>query len=277
MLFQLHSTASSLAFASSLKSIFNDRLSRCPVAPGPLFTGYCVCCMASAGYFGALQAPSGVRPTCYTGPEMGHADAGGNRLRTSRGYIPVAVLALLMALAFIPLFTPSEPRTTVTVLRRPQLLRAAPRASHPRAAPRPPFMSHVAVGVDGAHDVAQGVPHAPPQALPPLAAAADAVQASAYVPLLLASLAVGLGLALTASQRQPRRRAPAPWETGEDDGTVPRRPPDSTQYNWGLWPALPLQPYSRKVTLETEVVKDLVWTHDQCQGTGVLLPQRPTP
>ncbi len=38
-----------------------------------------------------------------------------------------------------------------------------------------------------------------------------------------------------------------------------------------------LQPYGRKVTLETEVVAGQVWTHDQAQGTvNVMVPTRQT-
>jgi hypothetical protein len=73
------------------------------------------------------------------------------------------------------------------------------------------------------------------------------------------------------------RTEKAPWEKDMRDGVVPEMPRNTAKYSWGLWPTLPLQPYGRKVTLETEVVKDTIWTHDQIQGTvNVVVPIRQT-
>ncbi|NJL86770.1 MAG: DUF4336 domain-containing protein, partial [Leptolyngbyaceae cyanobacterium SM1_1_3] len=51
----------------------------------------------------------------------------------------------------------------------------------------------------------------------------------------------------------------------------------STDRSWPFWPAVPLYPYGRRRTLRREVVKDTVWTFDQCQGIFyVVVPIRMT-
>ncbi len=51
----------------------------------------------------------------------------------------------------------------------------------------------------------------------------------------------------------------------------------STDRFWPFWPLVPLYPYSQRYTLRQEVVKDTVWTFDQCQGIlYVVVPIRMT-
>lgn len=42
--------------------------------------------------------------------------------------------------------------------------------------------------------------------------------------------------------------------------------PQSHDWTWRFWLALPLYPYSQRRTLRKEVVKDTIWTFDQIQG-----------
>jgi Domain of unknown function (DUF4336) len=44
------------------------------------------------------------------------------------------------------------------------------------------------------------------------------------------------------------------------------QPPDSRDWSWKFWPAVPLYPYGRRRTLRKEVVKDTIWTFEQIQG-----------
>lgn len=56
-------------------------------------------------------------------------------------------------------------------------------------------------------------------------------------------------------------------------------PPDLLRRDraWPFWPVVPLYPYGQRQTLRTEVVKDTVWTFDQCQGIFyVVVPIRMT-
>ncbi|MGK7954157.1 MAG: DUF4336 domain-containing protein [Crocosphaera sp.] len=46
---------------------------------------------------------------------------------------------------------------------------------------------------------------------------------------------------------------------------------------WPFWPVVPLYPYNQRQTLRKEVVKDTIWTFDQCQGIlYVVVPIRMT-
>ncbi|CAE7553812.1 unnamed protein product [Symbiodinium sp. CCMP2592] len=47
-----------------------------------------------------------------------------------------------------------------------------------------------------------------------------------------------------------------------------RRPPGAPkpEQRWGLWPALPIAPYERRVTLRYEVIPGELWTFEQKQG-----------
>jgi len=114
----------------------------------------------------------------------------------------------------------------------------------------------------------------------PLATTADSTQLPEG--LAPAAIAGGLLIALAAAAWTAFRSRPAgkkaPWELERRyEGEVPADPPSDYKYNWGSWFGLPLQPYGRKVTLETEVVKDTVWTHEQIQGTvNVVVPVRQT-
>ncbi len=40
----------------------------------------------------------------------------------------------------------------------------------------------------------------------------------------------------------------------------------SASRSWPFWPAVPLYPYGKRRTLRQEVVKETIWTFDQCQG-----------
>ncbi|MEL4896788.1 DUF4336 domain-containing protein [Crocosphaera sp. Alani8] len=47
--------------------------------------------------------------------------------------------------------------------------------------------------------------------------------------------------------------------------------------SWPFWPIVPLYPYGQRRTLRTEVVKDTIWTFEQCQGIlYVVVPIRMT-
>ncbi|MDJ0730125.1 MAG: DUF4336 domain-containing protein [Crocosphaera sp.] len=47
--------------------------------------------------------------------------------------------------------------------------------------------------------------------------------------------------------------------------------------SWPFWPVVPLYPYSQRRTLRQEVVKDTIWTFEQCQGIlYVVVPIRMT-
>ena len=49
------------------------------------------------------------------------------------------------------------------------------------------------------------------------------------------------------------------------------------EFDWALWPLVPLYPYRQRRTLRQEVVKDTVWTFDQAQGIFyVVVPIRMT-
>ncbi|WP_107667792.1 DUF4336 domain-containing protein [Cyanothece sp. BG0011] len=46
---------------------------------------------------------------------------------------------------------------------------------------------------------------------------------------------------------------------------------------WPFWPVVPLYPYSQRRTLRKEIVKDTIWTFEQCQGIFyVVVPIRMT-
>ncbi len=51
----------------------------------------------------------------------------------------------------------------------------------------------------------------------------------------------------------------------------------SQDISWPFWPVVPLYPYSQRRTLRKEVVKDTIWTFEQCQGIFyVVVPIRMT-
>ncbi|EAZ91545.1 DUF4336 domain-containing protein [Crocosphaera chwakensis] len=51
----------------------------------------------------------------------------------------------------------------------------------------------------------------------------------------------------------------------------------SQDISWPFWPVVPLYPYSQRRTLLKEVVKDTIWTFEQCQGIFyVVVPIRMT-
>ncbi len=57
--------------------------------------------------------------------------------------------------------------------------------------------------------------------------------------------------------------------------TVPNISPQDL--SWPFWPVVPLYPYGKRRTLRKEVIKDTVWTFEQCQGIlYVVVPIRMT-
>ncbi len=57
--------------------------------------------------------------------------------------------------------------------------------------------------------------------------------------------------------------------------TLPNISPQDV--SWPFWPVVPLYPYGKRRTLRKEVIKDTVWTFDQCQGIlYVVVPIRMT-
>ncbi|MGP1373825.1 MAG: DUF4336 domain-containing protein [Almyronema sp.] len=51
----------------------------------------------------------------------------------------------------------------------------------------------------------------------------------------------------------------------------------AADWSWPFWPAVPLYPYGQRRTLRQEVVKETIWTFDQCQGIFyVVVPIRMT-
>ncbi|MGF1542032.1 MAG: DUF4336 domain-containing protein [Pleurocapsa sp.] len=52
---------------------------------------------------------------------------------------------------------------------------------------------------------------------------------------------------------------------------------NSSEYNWGFWPLVPIYPYGKRRTLRKEIVKDTIWTFEQLQGIFyVVVPIRMT-
>ncbi|MDJ0844566.1 DUF4336 domain-containing protein [Crocosphaera sp.] len=61
------------------------------------------------------------------------------------------------------------------------------------------------------------------------------------------------------------------------NGQEPPINPSPQDIAWPFWPVVPLYPYGQRRTLRKEVVKDTVWTFDQCQGIlYVVVPIRMT-
>jgi hypothetical protein len=49
------------------------------------------------------------------------------------------------------------------------------------------------------------------------------------------------------------------------------------EWGWPFWPAVPIYPYGQRRTLRQEIIKDTIWTFDQCQGIlYVIVPIRMT-
>jgi hypothetical protein len=49
------------------------------------------------------------------------------------------------------------------------------------------------------------------------------------------------------------------------------------EWEWPFWPAVPIYPYGQRRTLRQEIIKDTIWTFDQCQGIlYVIVPIRMT-
>ncbi|MEM8723036.1 MAG: DUF4336 domain-containing protein [Cyanobacteria bacterium P01_G01_bin.39] len=52
---------------------------------------------------------------------------------------------------------------------------------------------------------------------------------------------------------------------------------DSPDYHWRFWTTVPIYPYSKRLTIRKEVLKDTIWTFDQLQGIFyVVVPIRMT-
>jgi len=66
----------------------------------------------------------------------------------------------------------------------------------------------------------------------------------------------------TMKTQEVRMSRAQPWAQGQQESPSVR----SSEWSWPFWPAVPLYPYGRRLTLRQEVVKDRVWTFDQLQG-----------
>ncbi|MGL6283844.1 MAG: DUF4336 domain-containing protein, partial [Microcoleaceae cyanobacterium] len=52
---------------------------------------------------------------------------------------------------------------------------------------------------------------------------------------------------------------------------------NTSEYNWNLWPLVPLYPYGQRRTIRKEIIKDTIWTFEQLQGIFyVVVPIRMT-
>lgn len=52
---------------------------------------------------------------------------------------------------------------------------------------------------------------------------------------------------------------------------------NNSEYNWNLWPLVPIYPYGQRRTIRKEIVKDTIWTFEQLQGIFyVVVPIRMT-
>ena len=55
------------------------------------------------------------------------------------------------------------------------------------------------------------------------------------------------------------------------------QPNRSREQNWPFWPVVPIYPYSKRLTIRREIIKDSVWTFEQTQGIFyVVVPVRMT-
>jgi hypothetical protein len=52
---------------------------------------------------------------------------------------------------------------------------------------------------------------------------------------------------------------------------------NTSEYNWNLWPLVPIYPYGQRRTIRKEIIKDTIWTFEQLQGIFyVVVPIRMT-